>query len=181
MVRTIGIAIAKAWPLENRTICNPTFKKSGFQMGRFQIPTIPPGKNMLFTMLEFDFKQFWLLQKFQQKNFFFTCGTSWTQVCSHIIGYIPVPIGLLFAIAPTHDWNGNGATQTCTFCLLPSPSYVELCDVNFAIISIPLESFSLRCISCTPIIVLGFSLINSWHWFTNSFFFLHQLVLLHSV
>ena len=36
---------------------------------------------------------------------------------SHIIGYIPVPIGLLFAIAPTHDWNGNGATQTCTWAL----------------------------------------------------------------
>ena len=31
----------------------------------------------------------------------------WTQVCSRIIGYIPVPIGLLFAIAPTHDWNGK--------------------------------------------------------------------------
>ena len=26
---------------------------------------------------------------------------------------IPVPIGLLLAIAQTHEWNGNGATQTC--------------------------------------------------------------------
>ena len=34
--------------------------------------------------------------------FFFTFGPNRTQVCSHIIGYIPVPIGILFAIAPTH-------------------------------------------------------------------------------
>ena len=46
-----------------------------------------------------------------------TCGPNRTQVCSHIIGYIPVPIGLLFAIAQTHDWTGNGATQTCTWVL----------------------------------------------------------------
>ena len=48
---------------------------------------------------------------------FSTCGPNLTQICSHIIDYIPVPIGLLFAIAPTHDWNGNGATQTCTWAL----------------------------------------------------------------
>ena len=34
------IAIAKAPPFENRTIWNPTFKKSGFRMVRFQIPTV---------------------------------------------------------------------------------------------------------------------------------------------
>ena len=43
------------------------------------------------------------------------CGLYRTQVCSHIIDYIPVLIGLLFAVAQTHDWNGNGATQTCTW------------------------------------------------------------------
>ena len=43
--------------------------------------------------------------------FFSMCGPNWTQVCSHRIGYIPVPIGLLFAKAPTHDWNGSGATR----------------------------------------------------------------------
>ena len=47
------------------------------------------------------------------ENFFLTCGPNGTQVCSHVIGYIPVPIGRLFAIAPAHDLNGNGATQTC--------------------------------------------------------------------
>ena len=51
------------------------------------------------------------------RYFFSTCGPNLTQFCSHRIGYIPVPIGLLFAIAPTHDWNGNGATQTCTWAL----------------------------------------------------------------
>ena len=39
--------------------------------------------------------------------FFFTCGPSWTQACSHVICYIPGPFGLLFAIAPTHilEWH----------------------------------------------------------------------------
>ena len=32
MVWTRAIAIAKAQPFENQTICNPTFKKTGFQM-----------------------------------------------------------------------------------------------------------------------------------------------------
>ena len=36
--------------------------------------------------------------------FFLRVALTWTQVCSHIICYIPVPIGLLFALAPTHDW-----------------------------------------------------------------------------
>ena len=49
--------------------------------------------------------------------FFSTCCPNWTQVCSHLIGYIPVPIVLLFAIAPTLDLSGNGATQTCTWAL----------------------------------------------------------------
>ena len=55
--------------------------------------------------------------QFQLKYYYFfnTCGPNRTQVCSHIIDYIPVPIGLVFAIAPTHDRNGNGATQTCTW------------------------------------------------------------------
>ena len=37
---------------------------------------------------------------------FFTCCPKWTQACSHIIGYIPGPIGSLFAVAPTHilEW-----------------------------------------------------------------------------
>ena len=52
-----------------------------------------------------------------KKTVFFTCGPNWTRVCSHIIGYIPVPVGLLFAIAPTHDWTGNGANLTCTWAL----------------------------------------------------------------
>ena len=30
------------------------------------------------------------------------CCPNWTQACSHIIGYIPGPIGSLLAIAPTH-------------------------------------------------------------------------------
>ena len=34
------IAITKAHSFENRTIVNPTFKKSRFQMVRFQIPTV---------------------------------------------------------------------------------------------------------------------------------------------
>ena len=32
MVGNIAIAISKAWPFENQTILNPTFKMSGFQM-----------------------------------------------------------------------------------------------------------------------------------------------------
>ena len=40
MVGTLALAIAKAWPFENRTIWNPRFKKSGFQMVKFQIPTV---------------------------------------------------------------------------------------------------------------------------------------------
>ena len=40
MVRTIAIAMAKAWPFENRTIKNPTSKKFGFQMVGFQIPIV---------------------------------------------------------------------------------------------------------------------------------------------
>ena len=58
-----------------------------------------------------------LPNKFFSIIIFSTCGPNWTQVCSHIIGYIPVPIGLLFSIAPTHDWDGNGATQTYTWAL----------------------------------------------------------------
>ena len=38
--------------------------------------------------------------------FFSTRCPNWTQACSHILGYIPGPIGSLFAIAPTHilEW-----------------------------------------------------------------------------
>ena len=39
-VGTIAMTIAKAQPFENRTIQNLTFKKSRFQMVRFQIPTV---------------------------------------------------------------------------------------------------------------------------------------------
>ena len=40
-------------------------------------------------------------------NIFFTCCPNWTQACNHIIGYIPGPIGSLFAIAPTQilEWH----------------------------------------------------------------------------
>ena len=40
MVGTVAIAIAKARPFENHTILNLTCKKYGFQMVRFQIPTV---------------------------------------------------------------------------------------------------------------------------------------------
>ena len=52
-------------------------------------------------------------------SFFFlpTCGPNWTRACSHIIGYIPVHIGLLFYIPPTYIWNGNSATHSCTWAL----------------------------------------------------------------
>ena len=35
------------------------------------------------------------------------CCPNWTQAFSHIIGYISGPIGILFAIAPTHilEWH----------------------------------------------------------------------------
>ena len=56
---------------------------------------------------------------------FFMCVPNWTQDCSHIIGYIPVPICLLFAIAPTHDWNGYGAAQTCTWAIFESTAHLE--------------------------------------------------------
>ena len=34
------------------------------------------------------------------------CCPKWSQACNHIIGYVPGPIGSLFAIAPTHplEW-----------------------------------------------------------------------------
>ena len=51
--------------------------------------------------------------------FFSMCGPNWTRACSHIIGHIPVPIGLLFDIAPTHVSNGNSATHSCTWAIFP--------------------------------------------------------------
>ena len=40
-----------------------------------------------------------------------------TQACSLIIGYIPGPIGSLFAIAPNISWSGNFANHSCTWAL----------------------------------------------------------------
>ena len=40
MVGTIAITIAKTQPFDNRTIWNPTYKKSRFQMVGFQIPSV---------------------------------------------------------------------------------------------------------------------------------------------
>ena len=62
--------------------------------------------------------------------FFFMFGPYWTQVCSHITGYIPVHIGLLFAIAPTHDWNGNGATQTFIYLISANKAEHSFTDGN---------------------------------------------------
>ena len=44
--------------------------------------------------------------------FFLPCCPNWTQACSHMIDYIPGPIGSLFAIAPTHilEWQIFGST-----------------------------------------------------------------------
>ena len=49
------------------------------------------------------FQLLWTISTFAKCSivffcFFSTCGPYWTQVCSHMIGYISVPIGLLFAI-----------------------------------------------------------------------------------
>ena len=40
MFGTIALAIAKAYPFENQIIWNQTFKKFGFQIGGWQIPTV---------------------------------------------------------------------------------------------------------------------------------------------
>ena len=47
------------------------------------------------------------------------CCPNWTQAYSHIIGYIPGPIGSLFAIAPTHflEWQLCHPVVKCLFYL----------------------------------------------------------------
>ena len=43
----------------------------------------------------------------QAKYFFSPCYPNKSQACSHIVGYIPGPIIILFAIALYISWNGN--------------------------------------------------------------------------
>ena len=56
-------------------------------------------------------------KKHQLIIIFFSCCPNWAQVRSHILGYIPGPIGILFAIALYIPWGGNGAIQSCTLSI----------------------------------------------------------------
>ena len=51
-----------------------------------------------------------------------------------------------------------------------------LWDLNLAMIAIPCASFSLKCVSCNLIIVLGFSWNISLHLLMNSFFFFTSVI-----
>ena len=67
---------------------------------------------------------------------FSKCGPYWTQACSHVVGYIPGPLGLLcICYSPNTYWNGNFANCTwasklpfylhfCTWCQAPPPPLV---------------------------------------------------------
>ena len=68
-------------------------KKANISLDKVMISFDKLNNTGLFSQLHAVYKVF----------FFFTCGRSWTQVCSHKIGYIPVLIGLyLLCVAPTH-------------------------------------------------------------------------------
>ena len=55
MVGHFGYAIAKAEPFENLTILNSTFKKSGFEMVGFQIPTVCLKELKILILMFLDF------------------------------------------------------------------------------------------------------------------------------